>query len=116
MEELCEVCYLVIYHLFVVQVVIGLEVDARVSHKQNAFYLDHWQNLLDMEFMLELRLFTYVFQATFIELDLLVGHDSTSLVSVCCIVETLGHAAEYLKDFLALVMELVACCNVGREE
>ena len=95
---------------------VGLEVDARVSHKQDSFNLDHWQNLLDVEFMLELRLFTYVLEATFIELNFLVRHYTTCLVSDCCIIKTLGHAAEYLQDFFTLIMELIARCNIGGEK
>ena len=41
MEEFREVRYLVIDHLLVVQVVIGLEINARVCHEEQAFDLDH---------------------------------------------------------------------------
>lgn len=55
MEELGEVCDFVVDDLFVINVVIGLKVDARVRHKQDALYLHQWQNLLHMELVLELR-------------------------------------------------------------
>ena len=42
MEKFCEVRYLVIDHLLVVQVVIGLEINARVCHEEQAFDLDEW--------------------------------------------------------------------------
>ena len=41
MEEFREVRYLVIDHLLVVQVVIGLEINARICHEEQAFDLDH---------------------------------------------------------------------------
>ena len=40
MEKLRKVGYLVIYHLLVVQIVIGLEVDARIRHEQETFDLN----------------------------------------------------------------------------
>ena len=40
MEEFREVRYLVIDHLLVVQVVIGLEINARICHEEQAFDLD----------------------------------------------------------------------------
>ena len=55
MEELGEVCDFVVDDLFVINVVIGLKVDARVRHKQDALYLHQWQNLFHMELVLELR-------------------------------------------------------------
>ena len=69
-----------------------------------------------MELALELRQFTNVLQATLIEFDFLIGHYSARLVPICCIVQTLGHAAEYLEDFLALVVELVSRGDIRGEE
>ena len=40
LEELCEVRNLVVYHLLVIDVVIRLEVNARVSHEEESFDLD----------------------------------------------------------------------------
>ena len=56
---------------------VRLEVDARVSHEQDALDLDQGQDLFDVELMLELGQFANVFQAALVEFDLLVAHDAT---------------------------------------
>lgn len=76
LEELCEVGNFVIDDLLVVDVVVGLEVDARVSHEQDALDLDQGKDLFDVELMLELGQFTDVFQAALVEFDLLIAHDA----------------------------------------
>ena len=55
---------------------VGLEVDARVSHEQDALDLDQGKDLFDVELMLELGQFADVFQAALVEFDLLVAHDA----------------------------------------
>ena len=61
MEEFCEVANLVVNHLFVVQIMVGLKVNARIRHKQDAFDLNERQNLLYSELFLELGSLTDVF-------------------------------------------------------
>ena len=49
LEELCEVGNFVIDDLLVVDIVVRLEVDARVSHEQDAFDLDQGKDLFDVD-------------------------------------------------------------------
>jgi len=69
-----------------------------------------------MELSLELSEFTYVLQATFIELNLLIRHYPACLVALRCVVQALRHAVQYLEHLVALVMELVPSGNVSLEK
>jgi len=96
--------------------VIWLEVDARIRHEEKALDLDEGQNLLHVELPLELGLLADVFQPTFVEFYFLVRHDSSDGISLRCIVQTFGHSAKDLLDFIIFIVELVACRDVGREQ
>ena len=69
-----------------------------------------------MELSLELGKLADVFKARFVEFDLLVRHNSTDLISLRCIVQTVGHLGQNLLDFLIFVMELVSLWDVCLEE
>ena len=96
MEELGEVRYLVIDYLFVVDVVVWLEVDAGIGHKEEPLDLDQRQDLLHVELALELCHFANVLQSALVEPYLLVGHYSTDHVPLRCVVEALGHSLQDL--------------------
>ena len=115
MEEFCEVRYLVVDHLLIVEVVVRLEVDARVCHEEKTFDFNKRQYLLDVELSLELRQLTYILQATLVELNFLVRHNSASCISNRRIVKTLSHTIQDLKHFITLVVELITTRDVGQK-
>ena len=69
-----------------------------------------------MELPLELSQLTYVLQTRLVKFDFLVGHDSTSLVSLRCVVQTFSHLCQYLLDLIIFVVELVSLGYVGLEK
>jgi len=69
-----------------------------------------------MELPLELCQLAYILQTRLVEFDFLVGHDSTSLVSLRCVVQTFSHLSQYLLDLVVFVMELVSLGYVGLEK
>ena len=90
-EELSEVRNLVVDHLLVIDVVVGLEVDASVCHEEDSIDFDERQYLLHVELSLELCQLTDVLEATLVELNLLVGHYSASHIPLRRVVQALGH-------------------------
>ena len=112
MEKLSEVRYLVVDDLLVVQVVIWLEVDARVRYEEQPLDLNQWQNLLHMKLSLELGQLTDVFQSALIKLDLLVRHYSARGIANRRIVKTLGHSAQNLKHFLTFIVKLISSGDI----
>lgn len=95
---------------------VRLEVNARIRDEEEAFDLDQWQDLLDVELSSELGNLADIFQATLVKLDLLVGHDSTCHVNLGCVVEALGHPGQNLLHLLILIVERVTLRHVSREK
>jgi len=69
-----------------------------------------------MELVLELGDFADIFQSTLIEFDLLVGHDTSSCITLGRVVQTFGHTGQNFLYLLVLVMELVPSSDVGLEK
>ena len=69
-----------------------------------------------MEFALKLRQLTDILYPALVELNFLIGHNTTDRVANRRIVQTLCHRAQYFQHLLTLVMELVSSGNVRREK
>ena len=95
---------------------VRLEVNARIRDEEEAFDLDQWQDLLDVELSSELGNLADIFQATLVKLDLLVRHDSACHVNLGCVVEALGHPGQNLLHLLILIVERVTLRHVSREK
>jgi len=96
--------------------VIWLEVYARICHEKQPFYLNQGQDLLDMELPLELSQLADILQTRLVEFDFLVGHDTTCLVSLRCVVQTFSHLGQYLLNLIIFVVKLVSLGYVGLEK
>lgn len=69
-----------------------------------------------MELVLELSDFADIFQSTFIEFYLLVGHNAASCIALGRVIQTFGHTRQNFLYFLVLVMELITCSDVRLEK